>query len=97
MITNKSTSKEKRERFLELYTSSDSITINDEFIRYFDNDALVTDGDPNQEVIAINGEDHILLSITNELLDKAKFVASDSSWHLGSYEIKFHTVTTIAG
>ena len=81
--------------FLSLYESSDSISIDGEFMRYFDNTVHSHSGDDDENVIELRnddcGTDYFITVAEMSLL---KHDATTKTWTVGGYDIQFHSIHT---
>jgi hypothetical protein len=84
-----------KDRFLELFETSDSLDVDGHFCRYFDNTIHSTSGDPDEHVIRIDfdadGDDSDVI-ITSGDLDEIVLSEDGNKWTVGGYEIEFYSL-----
>ena len=91
-------SEQLKDRFLELFETSDSIEVDGTFIRYYDNTLHSGSGDEDEDVIRLDvncdGDDSDFL-ISYGDLDNIKLSEEGSKWIVGGYDIEFYSVIRI--
>jgi len=82
-----------KERFLELYRTSDSIEVDGAFIRHYHGE-IDQEAGGDEVVIDLDVSDSASsIAITNEELDDARMADDGKTWIVGGHYIEFFTVT----
>ena len=86
------------DQFMELFESSDSIEVDGNFIRHYDDTVHSTSGDPDEDVIRLDyncdGDDSDVI-ITAGDLEEIKLSEEGGKWHVAGYVIEFYNVDRI--
>jgi hypothetical protein len=85
-------------RFLNLFESSDSIEVDGQFCRHYDETIHAVTGTPDEQVIQVDFNcdgDEIDIIITNEDLKNISICEEGGVWSVAGYEIEFYSVSRV--